>query len=132
MKLLFCNSCKDILQIRPVLRTCSCGKSSSVLIDNKHADIRGEDAIPLGIDNYTFSKAFVDRPLKGRGSSFKAFVIPQVCSSVRWDPRNTDWFEMRYARITSDQSRAGADALFSVDGKDLAETFKREEPGEED
>ena len=124
MKLLFCNACKDIVQIRPEPRTCSCGKSSCVLIDEKNAEIRGSDAYPLGINNYSFSKAFVDRPYEGAGSTFAAFVIPQICDSVNWDPRDIDCFDAFYARVTSEQSWAGADAQFSATSDDLAATYK--------
>ena len=51
------------------------------------------------------------------------FVIPQVCDSIKWDPRGIDYFEELYARITSKRSRAGADQLFRANGEYLADSF---------
>lgn len=52
---------------------------------------------------------------------FEALVAAQAKTDVE-DAR--DHFEALYARITSDQSRAAAEALFCVNGDDLANSYR--------
>lgn len=86
MKLIFCNKCKDVVQIRPEYRTCICGKSSCALVDGiSHAMIYGE-AIPLGIHNHSFAQAVIARPVEGMGVEFTAFVIAKINEAVKFDP----------------------------------------------
>lgn len=134
MKLLFCNVCKDVLLIRPDRRVCSCGKSAAVLLDSRlKAKIEGPEAIPLGINNHSFSQAFLARPDEGVGSEFSGFVIPKQCENVVWDPRPIviDDDEL-YARITSDKSREGAGALFTATGQELIASFHPDGTPDED
>lgn len=50
MKLLYCNSCQDVLAIKDELRTCECGKCKARKKDKKYTEWNGQGAI-LGIDN---------------------------------------------------------------------------------
>lgn len=84
MKLLFCPLCQDVVKmIEREPRACHCGASHGVVAaDGIHATIRGH-AIPLGFDNSSLAGALRSRPEEGLGSRFEAFVIPEVCASVR-------------------------------------------------
>ena len=82
MKLIYCPSCRDVIQLRPKYRTCECGNSGGQYIDGLNAVIEGI-AIPLGISNNTFLQALLDRPISGNGQEFVSFVIPRNCSTVQ-------------------------------------------------
>ncbi len=82
MKLVFCPFCHDVFQLRPKeWRTCECGNVGGRYKDYLHAEIT-KDAIPLGFDNAEFAFALRNRPQKGLGRRFEAFVIPEECPTV--------------------------------------------------
>lgn len=84
MKLIYCKSCHDILRLWFEDRTCKCGKSGGKYVDRLNAQIWG-DALPLGIDNYSFKWATTNQYQEdgGVGTPFTAFVIPKNCKTVR-------------------------------------------------
>lgn len=82
MKLIYCPHCKDVRRLTFEKRECECGASFGYYYkDGLHAVIGG-DAIPLGIDNFTFGYALEHRPETGMGMTFSAFVIPKQCPSI--------------------------------------------------
>ena len=83
MKLIFCPKCQDMLKLQRELRMCDCMSSWGQYDDNGIDATIGGEAIPIGIDNYTFSEAIRNRPMAGLGSTFEAFVIPEICNTVR-------------------------------------------------
>ena len=84
MKLIYCKSCHDIFRLWFEKRTCKCGKSGGWYLSGLNAEIWG-DALPLGIDNYSFLAATMNQPKEdaGKGATFEAFVIPAKCKTVR-------------------------------------------------
>lgn len=54
MKLLFCQNCKDVINLHEHLKKCSCGKTEGKYLDKMNAEYSGEFAIPFAIDNYSF------------------------------------------------------------------------------
>lgn len=57
--------------------------SSGKYTDSLYADVYG-DGVPLGIDNKAFTRALVQRPERGMGSEFTAFVIPKEVHTIRY------------------------------------------------
>jgi len=84
MKLFYCPKCKSIASLSKEPRFCDCHRSGGVYTDDIHAEIWGA-AIPLGIANDSFLQALQERPDKGLGKEFIAFVIPRHCVSIRRD-----------------------------------------------
>lgn len=88
MKLIYCPRCHDVVKLwqKDEARFCTCGASfGKYEEDGLNATIYGE-AIPIGIDNFSFRRALDSRPDKGWGSGFVAFVIPKACETVREIP----------------------------------------------
>jgi len=81
MKLILCIDCQDVVRLQHDTRYCKCGKASGRYVDDVNAEVN-EHAIPLGFANDDFVRAVQMRPLRGVGSRFQAFVIPQECESV--------------------------------------------------
>lgn len=82
MKLLYCSSCKDIVNlIQGADRKCYCGASSGRYVNQLDAVLRGP-CVPLGIGNSSLMRAMIACPPRGRGEVFDAFVIPKDCQSV--------------------------------------------------
>ena len=82
MKLLYCNSCRDIVKLHRTTRTCHCGESGGhYKQDGLHAIYYGP-AIPLGFANSSFTEACDTQPEFGMGTTFTAFVIPKVCPTM--------------------------------------------------
>lgn len=82
MKLILCPDCNDITSLRSdQIKVCACGRSGGRYVDELNAEIWGR-AIPLGFANSTVVTALERRPDAGQGSTFTAFVIPYVCSTV--------------------------------------------------
>ena len=81
MKLIYCKECGDIVRLRGELRGCWCGGSTGRYIGVFQAEIGGS-AIPLGFDSLDFFVAIEERPEKGLGKGFTAFVIPEECETV--------------------------------------------------
>lgn len=82
MKLLLCNVCEDIFRLRNSVnpRFCGCGETWGRYTDPFNA-IYGGDATPLGFANGSLLDAIKNRPHRGRGMEFSAFVIPSLCDT---------------------------------------------------
>lgn len=88
MKLIFCPHCHDVRKLHTdCIVSCKCGKSSGRYLDDGLHAVLGGDAIPLGIDNSSFVKAIKNRPQRGMGERFVAFVIPEECGTVEFGER---------------------------------------------
>ncbi len=81
MKLLFCKNCGNIFNLDHKEKVCQCGNARGRYIDNVNAIYSGNDAVPLGIDNFSFANAISNQPKDGRGKRFDAFVIPKKCNT---------------------------------------------------
>ena len=82
MKLLFCNSCRDIVKLHRTTRTCHCGESGGHYKQDGLNAIYYGPAIPLGFANSSFTEACDTQPEFGMGTAFTAFVIPKVCPTM--------------------------------------------------
>ncbi len=83
MKLIICVECSDVVKLDTDFRSCNCGKSGGMYLeDGLNARIHGEHAIPIGFNNHTLRHALVNRPERGMGSRFEAFVIPKQCDTI--------------------------------------------------
>jgi hypothetical protein len=86
MKLLFCQKCEDLFRLTSKERYCSCGEThGKYLADGLHAQFSGRYAVPLFIVNGSFSQALIERPHSGKGSTFIAGVIPEVCDTMEYN-----------------------------------------------
>ena len=82
MKLLFCKHCEDIVKLSYATRYCQCGATGGhYKVDGLNAVYYGP-AIPLGFANLSFRKALRSQPEFGKGTDYKAFVIPIVCPTM--------------------------------------------------
>jgi hypothetical protein len=81
MKLLLCMECDSIFNLEYYEKTCVCGKVSGKYIDKVNAVYSGDSAIPLAFANHSFGDAIRNRPDRGLGRRFEAFVVPKECSS---------------------------------------------------
>jgi len=82
MKLLYCNTCKDIVKLSYTTKTCQCGETGgNYEPDGLHAKYYG-DCKPIGFANNTFKTARECQPAFGAGFEFTAFVIPKVCPTM--------------------------------------------------
>ena len=82
MKLLYCNTCRDIVKLSRTTRTCQCGVTGGhYKTDGLNAVYYGP-AIPLGFANDSFSEALGNQPEFGKGTNYNAFVIPKVCPTM--------------------------------------------------
>ena len=82
MKLLFCNSCRDIVKLHRTTRTCHCGESGGHYKEDGLNAIYYGPAVPLGFANSSFINALESQPEFGMGTTFTAFVIPKVCPTM--------------------------------------------------
>ena len=58
MKLLYCSRCRDVVKLQLHLRTCECGASQGVYDeDGRNVTISGDDAMVIGLDNFTIGIA---------------------------------------------------------------------------
>jgi len=79
MKLLYCNNCKDIFNLKVnVEKYCSCGETHGQYVNGLNAEFQGKPAIPLGFDNHSFLFAKVTF-----GGDFTAFIIPEPCKTFK-------------------------------------------------
>ena len=85
MKIIFCPNCTDFYNLRHETKSCSCGATSGKYTDDLNADVFGENAIVLGIDNTSFVKAAKDfiQNKPNRGKNFDAFVIGLSAGTVK-------------------------------------------------
>lgn len=79
MKLIFCESCRTVTGLAYEVRSCLCGASQGVYLDNRQAIYHGP-CIPLGIHNGTFADALAELSDIGDGllaNEFIGFIIPR-------------------------------------------------------
>jgi len=87
MKLVFCESCQDVIRLQDMSepRYCKCGRSGGFYeADGLHAHYWGIYAMPLGFANPSLRLALDKQPTEGRGRDFSAFVIPHSCPTFKW------------------------------------------------
>lgn len=82
MKLLYCESCKDLFNLHYYIKTCSCGKASGVYEENG-LDAVYTGGVPIGFHNASFKMARIQRPEYGLGERFDAFIIPRICPTMK-------------------------------------------------
>jgi len=82
MKLLFCPKCQDIRKLLHRRVFCECGASYGNYLEDSLSAVIGGKAIPIGFDNHSFQRALENRPKKGRGERFDAFVIADHCDTI--------------------------------------------------
>ena len=82
MKLLYCNTCRDIVKLSRTTRTCQCGATGGHYKQDGLNAIYYGPAIPLGFANSSFRDARDNQPEFGMGTVYNAFVIPKVCPTM--------------------------------------------------
>ena len=82
MKLLFCNTCRDIVKLSRTTRTCQCGATGGHYREDGVNAIYYGPAIPLGFANSEFNMALDSQPEFGDGYRYTSFVIPKVCPTM--------------------------------------------------
>ena len=82
MKLLYCNTCRDIVKISYATRTCQCGATGGHYKQDGLNAVYYGPAIPLGFANSSFHEALDSQPEFGMGTNYNAFVIPKVCPTM--------------------------------------------------
>jgi len=82
MKLLYCNTCRDIVKLNRTTRTCHCGATGGHYKQDGLNAIYYGPAIPLGFANSSFHEAIDSQPEFGMGTNYNAFVIPKVCPTM--------------------------------------------------
>lgn len=91
MKLLICLKCGDIFNLSKKEKSCGCGETKGVYIDELNAEISG-NCQPIGIANGSFSQSIKiqrieDKKPKQKGEcckgvEFVAFFIPKSATSI--------------------------------------------------
>jgi len=95
MKLIFCNECKDVVQLRYNIRYCECGESGGHYVDDLNAKIWGP-CIKIGFANGSFGDALYWQKTQGdsdkmmpygygyvtKGRPFDAFLIPESAETM--------------------------------------------------
>ena len=87
MKLLLCRACQDIVKLGSgKFRKCACGKSSGrYLSDDWHAELKGENAVPICFLNTTLADAIVYQLISGGvGKEFIAFVAAKDHPTIKY------------------------------------------------
>ena len=82
MKLLFCNTCQDILSLSKTTKTCRCGATGGHYREDGSNVIYYGPAVPIGFNNSEFVDAINNQPEYGNGVEFNSFVIPKVCPTM--------------------------------------------------
>ena len=82
MKLLYCNTCRDIVKLYRTTRTCQCGATGGHYREDGLNAVYYGPAIPLGFANSSFRDARDNQPEFGMGTNYNAFVIPKVCPTM--------------------------------------------------
>lgn len=85
MKLLFCQACRDVVQLHSEDRSCICGGSHGRYVDEINVEYSGP-CVVLGILN----RSLIDAVAKSRqdpdpytGKGFTAFVIAENCERLK-------------------------------------------------
>jgi hypothetical protein len=87
MKLLLCKNCYDIFNLDFSEKTCQCGFTRGMYLNQRLAEYYGNYAVPIGITNDSLINAIKNQPNEGMGEIFKAFVIPVNCFTFIWKKR---------------------------------------------
>ena len=82
MKLLYCNTCRDIVKLSRTTRNCQCGATGGHYKQDGLNAVYYGPAIPLGFANGSFHEALDNQPEFGMGTNYNAFVIPKVCPTM--------------------------------------------------
>ena len=81
MKILMCEQCGDLFNLKPELKSCSCGKTKGKYCSNLlNAVIT--NGIVIGFSSETFLPAIRSKPNSGRGTNFIAFIYPKYSDTV--------------------------------------------------
>lgn len=84
MKLLYCKKCKDIFNlVVDKTKSCGCGETKGVYLEDGLNAIYSGDAVPLGFSNTSFMPAVKHPPMYEPSIDFKAFVIPVECKTFK-------------------------------------------------
>ena len=128
MKLLHCNTCKDIFSLSYTTKTCHCGESGGHYeADGLNATYYG-NATPLGFTNESFDYAKDRQPEWGNGFEFLAFVIPKVCPTMvhtefsEYIPVADSTYDDGYDYLEEDVAKIQAE-------KKLGNAFKQSQDG---
>ena len=128
MKLLHCNTCKDIFSLSYTTKTCHCGESGGHYeADGLNATYYG-NATPLGFTNESFDHAKDRQPEWGNGFEFLAFVIPKVCPTMvhtefsEYIPVADSTYDDGYDYLEEDVAKIKAE-------KKLGNAFKQSQDG---
>ena len=128
MKLLHCNTCKDIFSLSYTTKTCHCGESGGHYeADGLNATYYG-NATPLGFTNESFDHAKDRQPEWGNGFEFLAFVIPKVCPTMvhtefsEYIPVADSTYDDGYDYLEEDVAKIQAE-------KKLGNAFKQSQDG---
>lgn len=91
MKLLMCLKCGDIFSLSRKEKTCGCGETKGLYVDELNAEISGE-CQPIGIANGSFSEAIKVQRIENKkpkrkdecckGIEFTSFFIPETATSI--------------------------------------------------
>lgn len=83
MKLIYCTRCAQIVSLCHQETKCRCGLSGGFYKNDNQTVVLYGPCIPLGITNESFMKALKNRPGRGPGAEFVAFIIPRRCITVK-------------------------------------------------
>ena len=82
MKLIYCNTCKDIIRLYKTTSTCICSDSGGHYKEDGFNVVIYGPCKPIGFKNDEFSSALENQPEFGNGREFTSFVIPKTCPTV--------------------------------------------------
>jgi len=82
MKLIHCKKCGSIYNLTHELKSCSCGKTAGLYIDDEDVVYGGSSATCLGIDNSAFGIAISNQNLDGFGIRFDSYICALYCGST--------------------------------------------------
>jgi len=81
MKILFCEYCGDLFNLKYELKSCNCGKTKGKYCTNLlNAVIT--DGIVISFSEATFLPAIRGRPNSGLGKHFIASILPKYADTV--------------------------------------------------
>jgi len=83
MKLIYCQSCEDVVRLFHEPRICQCGKSGGRYTDGLNAIYFGEYVMPIGIGWSGLIDALDNQPQEGYGERFESWVIPKDCPTMK-------------------------------------------------
>jgi len=82
MKMIYCNFCGDIYNVDKTIKTCSCGKTKALYINDENIIYGGDEALCLGLDNNTFEIAKYKQVLDGFATRFDSYVCAYFTEST--------------------------------------------------